>query len=29
MVRGTAAVEMLDDVAPEYALSAQRYFGAE
>jgi len=29
MVRGNAAVEMLDDVAPEYALSAQRYFGAE
>jgi pyridoxamine 5'-phosphate oxidase-like protein len=29
MVRGNAAVEMLDDVVPEYALSAQQYFGAE
>jgi Pyridoxamine 5'-phosphate oxidase len=29
MVRGTAAVEMLDDVVPEYALAAERYFGPE
>jgi hypothetical protein len=29
MVRGNAAVEMLDDVVPEYALSAERYFGPE
>jgi hypothetical protein len=29
MVRGTAEVEMLDDVPPEYALSADRYFGPE
>ena len=29
MVRGAAEVEMLDDVVPEYALSAERYFGAE
>ena len=29
MVRGTADVEMLDDVVPEYALSAGRYFGPE
>lgn len=29
MVRGDAAVEMLDDVVPEYALSAQRYFGPD
>jgi hypothetical protein len=29
MVRGTAEVEMLDDVVPEYALSAARYFGPE
>ena len=29
MVRGTAKVEMLDDVVPEYALSAERYFGPE
>jgi len=29
MVRGTAEIEMLDDVVPEYALSAERYFGAE
>jgi hypothetical protein len=28
-VRGTAEVEMLDDVVPEYALSAERYFGPE
>jgi hypothetical protein len=29
MVRGNAEVEMLDDVVPEYALSAERYFGPE
>jgi len=29
MVRGTAQVEMLDDVVPEYTLSAERYFGPE
>jgi hypothetical protein len=29
MVRGTATVEMLDDVVPEYVLSAERYFGPE
>ena len=29
MVRGSAEVEMLDDVVPEYALSADRYFGPE
>ena len=29
MVRGTAEVEVLDDVPPEYALSAERYFGPE
>lgn len=29
MIRGTADVEMLDDVVPEYALSATRYFGPE
>ena len=28
-VRGIAGVEMLDDVVPEYALSAERYFGPE
>jgi PPOX class probable F420-dependent enzyme len=26
-IRGRAAVEMLDDVSPEYAASAERYFG--
>jgi Pyridoxamine 5'-phosphate oxidase len=29
MVRGTAEVEMLDDVVLGYALSAERYFGPE
>jgi PPOX class probable F420-dependent enzyme len=29
LVRGTAEVEMLDDVVPEYVRSAERYFGAE
>lgn len=29
LVRGTASVEMLDDVAPEYAQAADRYFGPE
>jgi Pyridoxamine 5'-phosphate oxidase len=29
LVRGNATVEMLDDVVPEYAQAAERYFGAE
>jgi hypothetical protein len=29
MARGTAEVEMFDDVVPEYVLSAERYFGPE
>jgi hypothetical protein len=29
MVRGNAAAEMLDHVVPEYAQSAERYFGPE
>jgi len=29
LVRGTATVEVLDDVVPEYAEAAERYFGAE
>ena len=29
MVRGSASVELLDDVVPEYALAATQYFGAE
>ncbi len=29
LVRGRASVEMLDDVVPEYELSAARYFGPE
>ena len=29
LVRGRASVEMLDDVTPEYALAATRYFGPE
>lgn len=29
LVRGTASVEMLDDVVPEYAQAADRYFGPE
>jgi len=29
LMRGDAAVELQDDVVPEYALSATRYFGAE
>lgn len=28
-VRGTAGVELLDDVVPEYAQAADRYFGSE
>ncbi len=28
-VRGTASVEQLDEVTPEYAAAAQRYLGAE
>lgn len=29
LVRGNASVELLDDVGPEYALAATRYFGPE
>ena len=29
LLRGTATVEMADDVIPEYALSAHRYLGPE
>ena len=29
LVRGSADIEMLDDVAPEYELAATRYFGPE
>jgi hypothetical protein len=29
LVRGRASVEMLDDLGPEYELSATRYFGPE
>ena len=29
LVRGRASVEFLDDVSPEYALAATRYFGPE
>jgi PPOX class probable F420-dependent enzyme len=29
LVRGSASVEMKDDVTPEYAASARRYFGDE
>jgi PPOX class probable F420-dependent enzyme len=29
LVRGKATVDVLDDVAPEYAQAADRYFGAE
>lgn len=29
LVRGTASVEMLDDVVPEYAQAAERYLGPE
>ena len=29
LIRGTAAVEMVDGVVPEYALAARRYFGDE
>jgi PPOX class probable F420-dependent enzyme len=28
-IRGTVRIEDLDDVAPEYAAAAERYFGAE
>jgi PPOX class probable F420-dependent enzyme len=28
-IRGTARIEHLDDVAPEYAAAAERYFGPE
>jgi len=29
LVRGSASVDLLDDVGPEYALAATRYFGPE
>lgn len=29
LIRGTATIEIVDGVAPEYALAAERYFGAE
>ena len=29
LVRGNASVELLDDVGPEYALAATRYFGPD
>jgi hypothetical protein len=29
LIRGTAAVEIVDGVVPEYALAARRYFGEE
>jgi Pyridoxamine 5'-phosphate oxidase len=29
LVRGRAVVELLEDVGPEYAMAATRYFGAE
>jgi hypothetical protein len=29
LLRGTAAIDIVQGVAPEYALSAERYFGAE
>ena len=29
MIRGTATVEVLDGVSPEYAAAAERYFGPE
>jgi nitroimidazol reductase NimA-like FMN-containing flavoprotein (pyridoxamine 5'-phosphate oxidase superfamily) len=29
LIRGTAVVETVDDVTPEYAASAERYFGEE
>ena len=27
MVRGTASIEMIEGIVPEYELAAQRYFG--
>ena len=29
LIRGTATIDMVEGVAPEYAMSAQRYFGEE
>lgn len=29
MVRGTARLDPVDDIVPEYALAAERYFGAD
>jgi hypothetical protein len=29
LVRGSATVQLLDDVTPEYAAAAERYFGRD
>jgi hypothetical protein len=29
LIRGTASIEMLDDLSPEYVASAHRYMGDE
>jgi hypothetical protein len=29
MVRGTVRLEPMDDIVPEYALAAERYFGPD
>lgn len=29
LIRGTVAIDLLDDVGPEYVLTAERYFGPE
>jgi hypothetical protein len=29
LVRGSATVQLLDDVSPEYAAAAERYFGRD
>jgi hypothetical protein len=28
-IRGIASIDMLDDISPEYAIAAERYFGPE
>jgi hypothetical protein len=28
-IRGVASIDMLDDISPEYAIAAERYFGPE
>jgi hypothetical protein len=28
-IRGVASIDMLDDISPEYAIAAERYFGAD